>query len=432
MKPRKVLHVTRVAEGGVAVVVDQLARGLDKDRYESIVLFETHVKSAIRKRLSKSGIKTIDLKKGLDDRTSNLPNSPKMYNTSGRIMANFGKEAREIYLSLKSFLEFLSKQAPRIRLLIRTFRENKVDLIHTHSSLYSGKPEIIAAWICGIPCVAHYHRYRKFNYFDGMFARFVAAFIYISGDVAKFYRTQKIEPTKGIIIHNGVDMSKFSQVYSTDSVRKDFGLESGQTLVGLIGRIDWWKGHEYFIEAMAMAVQKISGLRGLIIGPLEKNFSVNRNRLYLKKLRTLIESLNLKDKIIFTGLRDDVPRLISALDVVVHASSRPEPFGLVVIEAMAAGKPVVATAAGGVLDIIKDGLNGLLVPCRDAESMATAILQLISNPQRAKQIGNAARQCVTDKFTVQQQVRAVQKLYDDVLVDHQRRKKSRFKLCHES
>ena len=106
---------------------------------------------------------------------------------------------------------------------------------------------------------------------------------------------------------------------------------------------------------------------------------------------------------------------MAALDVVVHASSQPEPFGLVVIEGMAAGKPVVATAAGGVLDIIQDGVNGLLVPCKDSKAMARAIIKILSDRDKAEQIGNAARQRIFEKFTVQHQVTSVQNLYDSIL-----------------
>ena len=142
-----------------------------------------------------------------------------------------------------------------------------------------------------------------------------------------------------------------------------------------------------------------------------------------KRLRSLVNTLGLEDTVIFAGARSDVPRLISALDVVVHASSTPEPFGLVIIEGMASGKPVVATGAGGVIDIIEDGVNGLLVPCKDSEAMGQAILQIISDPDRAKQMGLAARQRVTEKFTVQHQVKAVEKLYDDILANSHRKKR---------
>jgi glycosyltransferase involved in cell wall biosynthesis len=110
-----------------------------------------------------------------------------------------------------------------------------------------------------------------------------------------------------------------------------------------------------------------------------------------------------------------VPRLMSALDVVVLSSSAPEPFGRVVIEGMAAGKPVVATAAGGVLDIIEDGLNGLLVPCKDSKAMAEAILQLLSDRGKAERMGLAARQRVAERFTVEHHVAKVQSVYESVM-----------------
>jgi glycosyltransferase involved in cell wall biosynthesis len=135
----------------------------------------------------------------------------------------------------------------------------------------------------------------------------------------------------------------------------------------------------------------------------------------MHKLQFLIASYGLQDKIIFTGLRNDVPRLISGLDLVVHASSEPEPFGLVVIESMAAGKPPVATAAGGVLDIIEDGLNGILVPCKDSKALSRAIVRLISSPSRIARMGQAARQRVIDNFTVHHQVTAIEELYDNLL-----------------
>ena len=136
---------------------------------------------------------------------------------------------------------------------------------------------------------------------------------------------------------------------------------------------------------------------------------------YFRKLILLIKELKINEKIIFTGFRNDVPRLISAMDIIVHASSSPEPFGLVVIEGMAAGKPVIATAKGGVLDIIEDGVNGILVPCKDSKSMAKAIQKIYHDKKLSKKIGTAARKRIIEKFTIEHQVAAVEKLYDSLL-----------------
>jgi glycosyltransferase involved in cell wall biosynthesis len=222
---------------------------------------------------------------------------------------------------------------------------------------------------------------------------------------------------KGTIIHNGIDVRKFTKNFNINEIREEFGIKPDQHVVGIIGRLDWWKGHEYFLEAVAKANQQISNLKGMIIGGLEKKVAKDQNRLYYQKLKTLIKSFNLNDKIIFTGYRDDIPRLMASLDVVVHASSVPEPFGLVVIEGMAVGKPVVATAAGGVLEIIENNVNGVLVPCRDSDAMAREISRLISKPDMAMQMGKAAQKRVVEKFTIQKQVEAVEKVYDSILAN---------------
>lgn len=166
IKPRRVLHVLRSVEGGEPAVVDQLTNLLDRRRYEGIILFDTYHQSEIRKKLLQSDIKTIVFKKCFDSRTSSLPKSRKNRNISKRLEAHFGREAGRIYLSLKAFSTFLNKQAPGIFPYIRAIRENRIDLVHTHSNLSQGKPEIIAAWLSGIPRVSHNHEYRVFYYFD--------------------------------------------------------------------------------------------------------------------------------------------------------------------------------------------------------------------------------------------------------------------------
>jgi len=251
----------------------------------------------------------------------------------------------------------------------------------------------------------------KLGHFDRIFARYVDFFIYISRAIAEHYLIQGIRLVKGTVIHNAVDLSEFS----TDDpapVRSDLGFLPQERLVGVVGRLDWWKGHEYFLEALAEVAQRIPNLRGLIVGAPE---NTPRNREYYQKLQSLTKSLGLDGKVVFTGFRGDVPRLMSALDVIVLSSSAPEPFGRVVIEGMAAGKPVVATAAGGVLDIIDDGVNGLLVPRQDSKAMAEAILELLSDREKARRIGLAARRRAEKQFTVQRHVVAVQQMYDAVL-----------------
>ena len=415
MKPRRVLYIVRAVDGGAAVVAHQLARGLDKERYEPAVFFANNRRSHMRQMLVESDIKTIQLCTTRPEQRHYSNNSGKNRNVAGWLETRFSKGASQVYVSLKSFYEFLRNQAPKAMLFVRTIRENGIDLVHTHSDLNNAKSEIIASWMTGVPCVSHVHGYIELSHFDNFFSRFVDAFIYISTDLAEHNITQGKPQDKGVIIYNGVDLEKFAQPYDSDNVRAEFGCTSKNILVGIVGRIDWWKGHEYFLEAVAKVAKRVPGIKGMIIGSLEENVAIELNRLYLEKLHFMVKALGLKENIIFTGHREDVPRLLSALDVVIHASSEPEPFGLVVIEGMAAGKPVIATEAGGVLDIIENGISGLLVTIRDSEAMAQAILQVILNREQAEQMGLAARRRVAERFTVQHQMTTVQKLYDTIL-----------------
>lgn len=396
-------------------MLDQLARGLDKDLYEPVVLFDTSQSSEIRQKLVSSNIKTIELMECRDIPQDKVSSQPPTKKNTGSLLEKFlGKRARQLYFVLKSARQFFFQEMPRIKQYVKIIRENKINLVHTHSDLRRGKPEIVAARIAGVPCITHRHGYSNYTRFDKLFAGFVDTNIYISNDVAEYHIAQGESRTKGKIIHNGVNLSDYMKSHYTLRVRKEFGCTTEQVLVGLVARLDWWKGHKFFLEAMSEVVKRNHNIKGLIIGGLAE-LSYDSSIRYLDRLHVMVKSLRLGEKIVFTGHRSDVPCLVAALDVVVHASSTPEPFGLTVIEGMAAGKPVVATAAGGVLDIIEDGVNGLLVPCKDSKAMARAILQILSDRDKAKKMGLVARQRVAEQFTIQHQVTAVQKLYDSIL-----------------
>ena len=199
-----------------------------------------------------------------------------------------------------------------------------------------------------------------------------------------------------------------------NSYEKNWDVKPEDVLVCLIGRIVSWKGHEYFIKAISHVSNKIPNIKGIIVGDIGLDH-YGTQELYFRKLMMLIKELKINEKIIFTGFRNDVKRLISAMDIIVHASSNPEPFGLVVIEGMAAGKPVIATAEGGVLDIIEDGVNGILVPCKDSKSMAKAIQKIYHDKKLSKKIGTAARKRIIEKFTIEHQVAAIEKVYESLL-----------------
>jgi glycosyltransferase involved in cell wall biosynthesis len=126
---------------------------------------------------------------------------------------------------------------------------------------------------------------------------------------------------------------------------------------------------------------------------------------------------------VFTGFRKDIPEVIQLLDVVVHASVKPEPFGRVIAEGMAMGKPVVASMNGGPLEIIQDGRTGYLVPSDDPEKLAHRIIELLSDRSRAGALGRKARQDAVARFSPRSHARLIEQVYENVLMSHRRARK---------
>lgn len=188
------------------------------------------------------------------------------------------------------------------------------------------------------------------------------------------------------------------------------GQANATPLIGLVGRISPWKGQHIFLQAARWVREQHPDVRFQIIGT-----ALFAEQEYERSLRQLADELGLRGQVEFTGFREDVPELIVGLDILVHASTTGEPFGQVIIEGMAAGKPVVATNGGGVPEIVTDGVTGLLVPMGDAEAMATAICRLLEDPEWARRMGRYGRERVQDHFTIANTAARVQMLYDEIL-----------------
>ena len=146
---------------------------------------------------------------------------------------------------------------------------------------------------------------------------------------------------------------------------------------------------------------------------------------YEQEVRRLVSQLEIEDVVEFAGFRADVKQAISELDLVVHASTKGEPFGQVIIEGMAAGKPVVATNGGGVPEIVEDGNTGILVPMGDAAAMASAICRILADPVLARAMGMRGRKRVTEHFSVTQTARRVEAVYGEMMEQHSRSQNSR-------
>lgn len=203
------------------------------------------------------------------------------------------------------------------------------------------------------------------------------------------------------VVHDGYSPQQFGAADACAT------LASERPIIALVGRIAGWKSQHIFIAAAAAARRQFPQARFWIVGaPL---FGEQE---YEASLHQLVNELQVGDCVEFLGFQEDVPSLLSQVNIVVHASTLGEPFGQVVIEGMAAGKPVIATNGGALPEIVIPGETGLLVPMGDAPAMARAMLQLLADPGQAAAMGAAGRRRVRERFTISHTARKLEEIYD--------------------
>jgi glycosyltransferase involved in cell wall biosynthesis len=212
-------------------------------------------------------------------------------------------------------------------------------------------------------------------------------------------------PDKISVIPLGFELQPFlDSANQRGSFRRELGVSNGAPLVGIVGRIFPIKNHRLFLNAAARVAAEEKAARFVVVGDgaLRQQMEEHAN------------GLGIADRVIFTGWRRDLPRIYADLDVLV-VSSNNEGTPVSAIEAMASGCPVVATRVGGLPDLIEDGETGCLVPQRDADALATAVLRLLRDRATARRIGQAARAKVAERFTTERLVADIERLYTDLL-----------------
>ncbi|MFN3704667.1 MAG: glycosyltransferase family 4 protein [Thermoflexales bacterium] len=210
---------------------------------------------------------------------------------------------------------------------------------------------------------------------------------------------------KIVVIHNGIEPEKYELQGEGLTFRQRYRIPAHAPLVGMVGRLRPWKGQDRFLRVLAQVRERMPEAWGVIVGGTPLGEGEN----YPRQLKQLSAILGLKDHLVFTGHLEDVSSALAAMDVFVHPGD-PEPFGLVNIEAMASGKPVVAFAHGALPEIVIHGETGLLVPPFNEGAMADSICALLQSPSQQVAMGKAGRRRAQMHFSAQRMCEKVQQV----------------------
>lgn len=215
---------------------------------------------------------------------------------------------------------------------------------------------------------------------------------------------------KAKVIHNALDVTQFDPATSGEPFRQAHDIPAGVPLVGMVGRLRPWKGQRTFLEVAAHVSQWLPEAHFAVVGG--SVFGVADG--YMQELEKMVEEMGLSGRVAFTGQLDDVRPALSAFDVFVHPGE-PEPFGLVNIEAMAMGKPVVAFAYGALPEILVDKETGFLIPAGDTSAMTQAIVHLLRQPQLRTQLGQSARRHAETQFHYPRLISELNKTFQNII-----------------
>lgn len=384
-KAKRILYVQGPSGGGSTISLYELVSGLDTKRYEPVVLF-LHENQYLD-NFNRLGIQTISL------------HNPR-----------YGKER---YSFLENIYHLIFSDIPKASYIARLIKKERIDLVHHNVGF--DRVAMMASGITRTPHVCHFRNFhKKVPFISKLLKPLVHAAVYTTQSVADHYIKQGAGVAKWAVVYEPIDIQRFSGPQDARSIRQEFSLGDNDYLISSIGRITPWKGQHYFLQALAKAVTRYPNLKALIVGTPA---GAEKDKQYLDLLRNTVVESSLQNHVVFTGNRSDIPEIMAASDVVVHSACLPEPFGLVIAEAMATGTPVIATRGGGTPEIIEDGVTGLLVTINSADSILDALENLLASRDLRERISIKARESVSQRFSIAQHVAKIQKIYDDIFAE---------------
>ena len=294
-----------------------------------------------------------------------------------------------------------------VRELAAWLRREEIDLVHAHMF----RAEVIgtrAAVAAGVPVIAatvHSSRVRSpadvalLASLTPMMDRLIVP----SEAIAHKVRCEGREGARFAVIPNGVDLSRFAAPAPPSRVRADFRIPAGSPLVGVVARLEPEKGHRYLLEAWPAILAAAPDAWLLIVGEGSE----------ADALRAQAAATG-ASHVAFTGRREDISALTAELSVAVLPSLR-EAQGISILEAMARRVPVVASAVGGIPEVITSGIDGVLVESSDSEALADAVSALLTDADLRGRIGDAGYRTVAERYSIDAQVRQIEAVYDEEL-----------------
>ncbi|MFQ5965038.1 MAG: glycosyltransferase family 4 protein [Candidatus Scalinduaceae bacterium] len=304
---------------------------------------------------------------------------------------------------IRNPFEFIKK----IFFLIDFIRKRDIHIVHTNGI------NVIASFVTRLTSaklLIHFRTVHPLNRLDMVCLMFANRIITISEASRSQLLYLGYNASKITKIFNAVDLNDYDGVSDPYLIKKRFNIKMDKIVISVVGRIEPWKGIDYLIDALKDVSQMFPNILLLIVGDYEDNLE------YYKTLKSQIIRINIEDYVRFTGFVEDIPSLMMATDILISPSLR-EAFGRVLIEGMAASRPVIATRVGGIPEVVIDGKTGILVESRNSAELVRAITKLIEEKDLRLRLGESGKNRAEQYFTIKTQIKEIEKVYEQLLLE---------------
>ena len=387
--PARVLYCESSADstiGGSHYCLLYLLEHLDRARFEpTVVFYEAH---ALLSRFEAAADTIIHPK----DR-------PVQWSGAGGLLSWLGRGV--------NFAKFLAVVAGHVAFL----RRHRIDLVHLNNSITRHQDWMLAARLAGTPCVVHERGLsERYSVRDRGYARRVDLIIPMSAWIRDHMVARGVDAGNIRVMYDGLDPALVKVTSPAAAMRASWHLPPAARVVGIVGNVRPWKGQETVVKAVIEVVRSVPDVVCFFVGA-----TTSADEDYLAGMKRLVADAGIEQHVRFTGYQKDVPNFINMMEVLIHASVAPEPFGMVVLEGMAQRKPVIGSRAGGPVEMIVEGETGFTFPPGDAAALAVAVRDLLGDRDRARRMGEAGYQRLVNVFTMARYMEDIHGAYEAVL-----------------
>ncbi|OAI15110.1 hypothetical protein A1507_14485 [Methylomonas koyamae] len=402
-KPKRILFVENgIGYGGAIICLRHLARNLDRDLFLPMVItgrtgpqYEEIAQDSLWKHIPDRHFDAVAWRNKLKS-TRSLNEIPAFSFLANQIIAR----ADDIFNFLPFFIS-----------LLWTAWRFEADLIHANNDPVCNRAALLVAKTLGIPSICHIRSNPVPFKAAKIFYLLPDFFIPVSNWVAQRMRELLGVPdAKMQVVYDGINLDQLDLNADGRLFRQKYHIAEDAYVVGLVGLLIPWKGQDLFIDAAKILKEQIPNLKMPIIGGTPDDCIEYENR-----LRERVTAEDLENIIVFTGHTDKMEAVYNGLDIVVSASTDPEPLGTVVIESMAMGRPVVGPNHGGAAEMLEERTTGLLFKAKDHRDFCDAVLRVFNDNSLADQLGKNAKQKAFEMFAIKSHTKKVQMIYREIL-----------------